>query len=313
MPKLSIIVPVYNVEKYIERCIDSILSQSYIDFEVILIDDGSPDQCGAIIDAYARKDHRVVSIHQKNKGVSTARNAGLRVAKGEYIGFIDPDDWIEPDMYSILLSKMETNHCDIASCSWIESDENGKEKSYFPDLPSKVMSREEYMGHLFDMPPTISGSVWSKVVRKTIISCNFPENYSICEDNFFIAQCCVNCKTAVYVNQPLYHFFQRQESATRKEPEKMALGLAVRREIIAIASGVNQDCGNKAEYVFIDQCVYFCNKLRDDNVYKELARKEFLTYIKRNKRNVLINKNIPFKQKVYFLLKYIELSSEKGK
>lgn len=313
MPKLSIIVPIYNVEKYLNRCINSILLQIYTDFEVILIDDGSPDQCAAIIDGYAKKDQRVVPIHQKNKGVSAARNAGLRVAKGEYIGFVDPDDWIEPDMYSTLLNIMETEQCDIASCSWMDNDENGSELPHFSELSSKVMSRDEYMSHLFDMPPTIFGSVCSKVVRKNIINSDFPEHYSICEDNFFIAQCCANCKSAAYINQPLYHVFQRQNSATRKVPGRVVLGLAARRDIVGIAKNVNEECGNKAELIFLDQCIYFCNKLKEENSkYGKFAKKEFLAYIKNNKKRLIVNNQISLKQKIYFILKYIELSAEKG-
>ena len=266
MPKLSIIVPIYNVEKDLKRCIDSILSQTYIDFEVILIDDGSSDQSGRIIDEYAKTDERIVAIHQKNKGVSAARNAGLQIA----IGFVDPDDWIEPDMYSVLLDMMDSEHCDIASCSWMANDENGVETPYSSGLSSALMSREEYMKHLFDMPPTVAGSVWSKVIRRDIIRSFFLEDYTICEDNHFMAQCCVNVKRAVYVNKPLYHIFLRQNSAIRKELGKVVLGLAARRDIIDIARYVNEECANKAELVFLDQCVHFCDKLKKMNTIIEV-------------------------------------------
>ena len=96
MPELSVIVPVYNAEKYLHKCVDSILSQTYRDFELLLVDDGSPDQCGRICDAYATQDPRVKVIHKPNGGVSEARNVGLDQAKGNYISFIDPDDWVEP-------------------------------------------------------------------------------------------------------------------------------------------------------------------------------------------------------------------------
>lgn len=312
-PKLSIIVPVYDVERYLIRCIDSILSQIYQEFEVILVDDGSPDHCGEIIDDYAKRDHRVVPLHQVNKGVSAARNAGLRIAKGKYIGFVDPDDWIEPTMYRILINRLEEEDCDIVSCTWMNNDDKGNEIPYHSTLSSKVMSGEEYMSHLFDIPPTIFGSVWSKVIRKSIIETEFPEYYAICEDNYFLANCCANSKKAAHINQPLYHFFHRNSSATRKEPGKVVLGLAARRDIISIARNVNEECGNKAELVFLDQCIYFCNKLkRDESKYRELAKKEFLTYIRRNKHCIIVNKQISLKQKVYFILKYKELLAEKG-
>lgn len=99
MPTISIIVPVYNVEAYLCRCIDSILAQTFTDFELILVDDGSPDNCSSICDEYAKKDSRIVVVHKENGGLSDARNTGLDIAKGEYIGFVDSDDFIHPQTY----------------------------------------------------------------------------------------------------------------------------------------------------------------------------------------------------------------------
>lgn len=116
-PKISIIVPVYKVEKYIHKCIDSILAQTFTDFELILVDDGSPDNCGKICDEYVKKDRRIKVIHKKNGGLSDARNAGIEIARGDYIGFVDSDDYIEPDMYELLYDICIENNCEIASCS----------------------------------------------------------------------------------------------------------------------------------------------------------------------------------------------------
>ena len=96
---VSIIVPIYKVEQYLPKCIESLIVQTYHDIEVILVDDGSPDGCPQICEDYAKKDERIVVLHQHNQGVSAARNAGLKSAKGEFIGFVDPDDWVSPDMY----------------------------------------------------------------------------------------------------------------------------------------------------------------------------------------------------------------------
>ena len=115
---ISIIVPIYNVEKYLRRCIDSILGQTYRDLEVILVDDGSPDGCGAICDAYAEKDVRVTVIRQKNAGVSAARNAGLACARGEWIGFVDPDDFIVPNMYQEMLDAINVTGAELAVCGY---------------------------------------------------------------------------------------------------------------------------------------------------------------------------------------------------
>ena len=113
MPKLSVIVPIYNVEQYIHKCVDSILNQNFKDFELILVDDGSPDSCGKICDEYAQKDERVKVIHKVNGGLSDARNFGLEKAKGEYVSFIDSDDWVDENIYSESLKYMEENDLDI--------------------------------------------------------------------------------------------------------------------------------------------------------------------------------------------------------
>ena len=125
MPELSIIVPIYKVEKYLPKCIESILNQSFIDFELILVDDGSPDYCGLICDEYAGKDSRVKVIHQNNQGVSAARNAALDVAEGRYLGFVDADDWIEKDMYQTMLQTAFVSRADVVICGIQYFTENG--------------------------------------------------------------------------------------------------------------------------------------------------------------------------------------------
>lgn len=132
MPQLSIIIPVYNVEQYLQRCINSILNQTFTDFEAIFINDGSPDNCGKILDEYAEKDNRIVVIHQDNQGVSAARNAGIRIAQGVYLGFVDPDDFIESTMYEKMIDLMVTNNSDIVCCRF----KNLIEDKIVEDIPN---------------------------------------------------------------------------------------------------------------------------------------------------------------------------------
>lgn len=120
MPKVSVIVPVYNVEKFLNRCVESVLNQTYENFELILIDDGSPDKCGEMCDKFVEKDNRVKCVHQKNGGVSRARNAGLDIAKGEYICFVDSDDWIEPNLLEECIKYVELYGSDIVLFDWRE-------------------------------------------------------------------------------------------------------------------------------------------------------------------------------------------------
>ena len=122
---ISIIVPVYKAEKYLRRCVDSILAQTYQNIEVLLIDDGSPDNSGEICDEYAEKDSRVRVFHKPNGGVSSARNLGLKEAKGDYIGFVDADDYIDKTMYEVLLCNLIKENSDISICSYNQEDSNG--------------------------------------------------------------------------------------------------------------------------------------------------------------------------------------------
>ena len=117
MSLISVIVPIYNVEKYLDRCVDSIINQTYKNLEIILVDDGSPDNCLAICDSWAEKDRRIKVIHKENGGVSSARNSALDIASGDYIGFVDSDDWIEPDMYEILIKNAKKYDADISRCA----------------------------------------------------------------------------------------------------------------------------------------------------------------------------------------------------
>lgn len=123
-PKISVIVPVYKVEPYLRKCLDSIINQTYRNLQIILVDDGSPDNCGVICDEYAAKDRRIQVIHQENGGVSAARNSGLALVTGDYIGWVDSDDWIEADMYEYLLENALKYQADIAVCSRFERYKN---------------------------------------------------------------------------------------------------------------------------------------------------------------------------------------------
>ncbi len=126
MDLISAIVPVYNVEKYLYRCVDSILKQTYENFELILIDDGSPDNCSQMCDELSEKDSRIKVIHQENQGLSAARNSGIKIAKGNYLTFIDSDDWISNTMFEDLINLIKEKNADISICNFIVTEGNAK-------------------------------------------------------------------------------------------------------------------------------------------------------------------------------------------
>ena len=144
MPKISIIVPIYNVEKYLDKCVSSILNQTFTDFELLLVDDGSPDRCGEMCDEYAKKDSRVKVIHRKNGGLSAARNSGIDAACGKYIGFIDSDDYIEENMYEHLYDVITKYDADIACGGIFDTYPTKTTLLYEPLGPVCVNGEEAY-------------------------------------------------------------------------------------------------------------------------------------------------------------------------
>lgn len=206
-PLLSIIVPVYKVENYLSKCIDSILAQTFTDFELILVDDGSPDDCPALCDAAAEKDARVRVIHQKNGGLSAARNAGLDAARGAWIGFVDSDDYIAPEMYEVLYQAVQSTGADLALCDYAEVDEAGT-----PCPPMHVsLSEGELTGQ--KLLKRASGLMvqlaWNKLYRRAIFTqLRYPEG-KLNEDLFLIPEVCLQIQKAVVVPKALYYYVQR--------------------------------------------------------------------------------------------------------
>ena len=144
-PKISVIVPVYKVEKYLDRCVESIVNQTYKNLEIILVDDGSPDDCPAICDAWANKDERIKVMHKENGGASSARNAGLDASSGDYVGFIDGDDIIDNDMYEMLLNNLVFTGADISRCGMVREDDGGY-KEIWGDENSEVFTMNQIQG-----------------------------------------------------------------------------------------------------------------------------------------------------------------------
>ncbi len=217
MKMISIIVPVWKVEKYLCQCVDSLLAQTYRGTEIILVDDGSPDRCGAICDSYAEQDRRIRVIHQENAGVAAARNAGLSIAKGEYVGFVDPDDWIAPGMYGRLLECIEKYNADIAVCGYSYCNEAGEEDETRPYTcrPEEILDRKEAMRRMADIPPSLRHVVWNKLFHRNVIAnIRFPEDFRSSEDVLFLTECLLKAGNVACVHDPLYFNRVRQDSAT---------------------------------------------------------------------------------------------------
>jgi len=207
--KLSIIVPVYKVEPYINKCVDSILAQTLTDFELILVNDGSPDNCGEICDMYAKQDSRVKVIHKENGGQASARNMALDIAIGDYIGFVDSDDWIEPDMYELLYNMCIQYKCDIANCT---STTHYKDKTFINESYSlTIHNRSQAMktmleGKLYDEV------VWTKLIKRDLIEdLRFPEGVMY-EDTAFTYKVINKSNRVCCIGAPKYHYIKRENS-----------------------------------------------------------------------------------------------------
>jgi glycosyltransferase involved in cell wall biosynthesis len=206
---ISVIIPVYNVEKYLYRCIDSVLTQSYTNLEIILIDDGSPDKCPEICDKYAKKDSRIQVIHQHNKGPSSARNAGLNIMSGQYVTFLDSDDFWHSDFLKILYSECISNSCDITECEYIHGTQ-----SEFPPIPIDY-SFQLYQKNIFILykAKTIT---WGKLYKSNLWSdIRFPIG-KYYEDDFTTWKLYYKARQIALINIPLYYYFINQNSTMQK-------------------------------------------------------------------------------------------------
>lgn len=212
MSLVSIIVPIYKVENYLERCICSILNQTWSDFELILVDDGSPDGCPQLCDQWKEKDSRIKVIHKENGGLSDARNAGLKIASGELIAFVDSDDWVSPDYLSVLVETLQKNDCDIVECGIIrtrgEADElrSGKENTKVSLFQTEEALEQLIKDSLFHQ------YVWNKLYKRSVIGKIFFEKGKTNEDEFWTYQVFENAKRIGRVEVPLYYYFQRATS-----------------------------------------------------------------------------------------------------
>jgi glycosyltransferase involved in cell wall biosynthesis len=217
MPVISIIVPVYKVEPYLRRCVDSILAQTFRDFECILIDDGSPDNCPAICDEYAKKDSRIVVIHQENKGVSAARNAGLDRAQGEWIGFVDGDDWCDKGMYETLYKNARRHDADISICGLYEiQNEYERKQRRMPEYSMLLSSLYDMLGFMFSTTGFGGFSVNKLVCHRLLCEFRYNTNYSYLEDEYFFYEIIKKCGAIYYDPTPLYYYFKRPGSVTMR-------------------------------------------------------------------------------------------------
>ncbi|MBQ9936950.1 MAG: glycosyltransferase [Oscillospiraceae bacterium] len=209
---ISVIISVYNVEKYLRRCIDSVINQTYKDLEIILVDDGSIDDCGKICDEYKVKDDRVKVIHKENGGVSSARNAGLDIATGSYIAFVDSDDYVAPEMYAKLYSEAVQNKYDVVECNIVFDYASGKQHKYCLK-EREFYSYQEMIRAIFERYMLASAS--NKIYKREVIAdVRFKKDITIAEDLLFNSISLKKAKSVKVLEEGLYYYYQREDSVS---------------------------------------------------------------------------------------------------
>lgn len=225
MTKVSVVVPVYNAEKYLEECLDSIMVQTLKDIEVICVNDGSTDRSGQILNEYAKKDSRIKVIHKENGGVVSARNTGVDIAEGKYIGFVDSDDWVEPEMYEKLYEIAEREDVDLVTSGYFME---GNYTTTHLDIVEEGLYKGERYDSLLNQviyildqkAPGIRGMLWCKLYKRELfekIRQEIPESLTFSEDKMCIIRYALECESAYVCKQPFYHYRINNTSVVHSE------------------------------------------------------------------------------------------------
>ena len=307
---ISIIVPIYNVEKYLKKCLDSIINQTYKNLEIILVDDGSTDCSGKIADEYGKKDKRIKVIHKKNGGVSSARNVGIDNASGKYIAFVDSDDWIDLRMYEILHNIIKKDNYNIAICNIAIENEEGKEINKF-NSSKTVLDNKTFLKSIY-YDRSIQGYSCNKLYERKLLdsgNVRFDEKAIVLEDDLFNVEiACFNKKMdIIYNDMRLYHYVEHASSVSNSSfnIKKMSY-FYIRNLEIKLLEKYDFECN----YLKVDYCAAFIRskylikyyKLKINKIYIE-ANNNFKEY----KKQIELS-NLSFLLKIkYFIVKFMPI------
>lgn len=279
---ISVVIPVYNVEKFLNKCVESVAHQTYKNLEIILVDDGSQDNCSTMCDEWKKKDSRVKVIHKENGGLSDARNIGYSVSNGEYISFIDSDDWIDKDFYSLLALELDSGS-DIAECAIDWCDEEGNTIIVKGFSEYKVLSTVEATQTLL-REQGITQTVWNKIYKRECINGIFFQTGKYHEDNFWTWQIFLKSNRVSVLNKPMYHYVQRKNSIMGEKYSLRRLD-ALEAEYLCYNNLKNDD--NFREIVvnrFVGTCMYQmqCALKNLNHTNKKNAIDKIINYIKKS-------------------------------
>lgn len=319
---ISIIVPVYNCEKYIERCINSILKQTYKNIEVLLINDGSKDKSLQICERYAQKDNRIIVFEKENEGVSSARNLGIEKSHGEFITFVDSDDYLEENFCEEMLERAYKYSVDYVTCGYKRVYDNGHIEYINNDCSEKVITSNNYLNFLLNVQMGY-GFAHMKLIRKRAIrNIKFDKNLKVGEDALFNVMLCNNLKKVLIYNKSLYNYYFNSDSVVRKFDENYDKKYIKSMEIMTQyinekyknSKTIETNLQNYIAYHVLLICVNFCyhpqNEKKGIKLVKEICNYSlFKKAIKNsNYSNLSITRKISLftlKHKLYFIMKII--------
>lgn len=307
-PDVTVIIPVYKVEDYLRRCLDSVCEQTLKNIEIILIDDGSPDHCGEICDEYAAADQRIKVLHKENGGVSSARNAGLEIASGKYISFVDSDDFIRNNMIEQLYGAACMYNADLAFCLYEEIDGNTSRLSEFPK--SVDITKTDANGALYefyDYKKLIEVTIWNKLYKKELISdIRFDINKKSAEDVEFLMKYILRCSITVKVNASLYGYYvQRMNAAQSKKNNDIQFYVVQHENVQKIADMTAEskpEMENDIRAFFIaNGTIPLANAIVRNDLYRSSEIKIVKSCYKKNLKHI-INSKLLFSKKIQVLV-----------
>lgn len=280
-PLVSVVVPVYKVEQYLHKCVESILRQTYRNLEIILIDDGSPDSCPDICDNYADKDSRVRVIHKENGGLSDARNAGLKIATGEWVSFVDSDDWVEPDFIATLLEVAQKNSADISVCAYTKVYDDKPGQKMAIGEQQKVMTSIEAMRDLLTYKKYGGVMTWNKLYKLSIFrdhNIEFPKG-KIHEDNFTTYKTYYYANRIAYTDKPLLYYLQRSDSIMNRDfDDRRTYMIEAAEEVNEFVAEHNLPLIDEATFMLMSsimQCLQALHTSGDRREYGNIETKLF--------------------------------------
>ena len=316
---ITIVVPVYKVEEYLERCVDSILNQTFTDFELLLVDDGSPDNCGKICDEYAEKDSRIFVIHQKNGGLSAARNAGINwfyeQNRSDYITFVDSDDWLHPEYLRILMNGITGNHVKISVCDFKRVfDESPYENNY--NINFELTSSENFLVNHFWQYNYACGKLYHKSVFCDV---RYPIG-KVFEDTFTTYKLLHKCEKIAYTELQLYYYFQNEQGISHSlwKPAELVIFDAMQEQLKFYKEKGLQKAYAKEFELFVHHHAYQIvrikenkNDLKKNKATLKEIKKTLRNYLKENKDKFNVhNMTYSYEAAYPFIMKLYALASK---